>query len=116
MSVMLVFGTISLSCSAIKEAQVPRIQPRDERLAILELDRQPQVPGIDRVLGTPPIRHEDERPSLTGHWQDVRALPLESRRRILADTRIAQGLPRSPNRIGRSQTCPRSVPSPCSRR
>lgn len=43
----------------LEEAQVPLVDPLDERLSVLELDGQPKIPAVDGVVGLPAISHED---------------------------------------------------------
>lgn len=99
-----------LGASPIEEAHVPLVHPFDKGPSVLELDGQPKTPAVDCILGLPPIAHENERPSLAGHRQNVRALAVERQARIFADAWVAQGLPGPPNRISHSQ--PRRIGGP----
>ncbi len=84
--------------------------PSQNRAIVLPIDWEPDVPPVDRVLGSPLIGHEDEALLLGIPWRERKheaTLPHEGCRDLLlrAAHGIAQRCPRPEDMFGDVEPC-----------
>ena len=90
----------------------PSVHPFDERSTVnAELDGQPDVAGINGVLWTPDVGHEDEGVLFALHGQDVGALSAKREVGFRAYAGIGVLRPRAIDVVSREHACFVGIPS-----